>query len=179
VSTAFRLEVRERYDSPIEAEALRKFLASEVDDLAWLQEWLTEIRAATAQGRQFRHVRVVSVPLSDYSRFGLWCAAHLNTAGEDIRYLSRDETEGLPGHDFWLFDDARLARMHYDDEDRFLGAEIIEDPQTVAQHRTWWDTAWRRAVRRDEFATYIDQQHERSGGTTRSRAAPPGASPQR
>lgn len=90
--------------------------------------------------------------MTDYSRFGLWCAEHLNAAGEDIRYLTRDQASGLPEHDFWLFDDAKLALMHYDEEDRFLGAEMVENPATVAEHRAWRDTAWHRAVRREEFA---------------------------
>jgi hypothetical protein len=124
----------------------------EPDDLAWLESWRTMIREGSDKGRRFSRVRVVSVPLTDYSRFGLWCSKYLNAAGEDIRYLSRDQAVGLPDHDFWLFDDVKLALLHYDDEDRFLGAEIVEDPEEVAQHRAWRDLAWRRAVRRENFA---------------------------
>ena len=41
----------------------------------------------TAQGRRFARGRVVSLPLTDYSRFGLWCAQFTNGASEDMRYL--------------------------------------------------------------------------------------------
>lgn len=73
---------------------------------------------------------MVGIPLTDYSRFGVWCAQFTNGAGEDIRYLTRDQAqaEKLPAHDYWLFDSRKLVQMHFDDEDHFLGGEIISDP---------------------------------------------------
>lgn len=152
--TAFRLEVRDRYDEPYENESLHKFLAGEPDDLPWMQEWLDMIRAAMADGRRFRRVRVVSLPLTDYSRFGVWCAQFTNAAGEDIRYLTRDRAEAteLPHHDYWLFDSRTLVRMHINDDDQFLGAELVEEPAAVVQANYWRDAAWHHAVTRDDFA---------------------------
>lgn len=150
--------MRDRYDASYENESLRKFLASEPDDLPWMQDWLTMIRGAAAEGRRFTRVRVVSMPLTDYSRFGVWCAQFTNGAGEDIRYLTRDQadTEKLPNHDYWLFDSRKLVRMHFDDADAFLGGEVAEDPTEVVNHNYWRDAAWHRAIRRDEFVT---EQH--------------------
>lgn len=112
------------------------------------------IRAETQAGRRFARVRVVSEPLTDYTRFGIWCAQFTNRAGEDIRYLPREKahTAELPNYDYWLFDSHRLARMHFDDADQFLGAEIVEDPAVIMQHNYWRDAAWHYAVRRDDFA---------------------------
>jgi hypothetical protein len=133
---------------------LRKFLAGEHDDLPWMQGWLTMISGATAEGKRFARVRVVSMPLTDYSRFGMWCSQFTNGAGENIRYLVRDRADaaGLPGHDYWLFDSRKLVRMHFDDADAFLGGEVIVDPADIVQHNFWRDAAWHHAVRRDEFA---------------------------
>lgn len=78
--------MRERYDAPYENESLRKFLAGEQDELPWMQSWLVMLRDLTAQGRRFARVRVVNIPLTDYSRFGVWCSQFTNGAGEDIRY---------------------------------------------------------------------------------------------
>lgn len=110
------------------------------------------IREATAEGRRFQRVRVVSMPLTDYSRFGVYCSQHTNAAGEDIRYLPRDDAADLPNYDYWLFDSRYLVRMHFDDEDNFLGGEVIEDPAVIVEHNYWRDAAWHRAVRRDDFA---------------------------
>jgi hypothetical protein len=71
----------------------------------------------------------------------------------DIRYLTRDRANaaGLPHHDYWLFDSSKLVIMHFDDADRFLGAEVVEDLVMVLRHCYWRDAAWHHAVRRDEF----------------------------
>jgi hypothetical protein len=118
----------------------------------WFQGWLGMIRGATAAGRRFSRVRVVSVPLPDYSRVGLYCSEYTNAAGEDIRYLARHDAAGLPNHDYWLFDSRKLVRMHFDDEENFVGGEIIEDPVVIVEHNYWRDAAWHRAVRRENFA---------------------------
>jgi hypothetical protein len=150
--TAFRLETRDSYDSPTEATALAQFIAGEQVDLGWFQNWLAMIRELTTNGLRFTRVRVVSLPLTDYSRFGLFCSQHTNAAGEDIRYLSRDKAAGLPEYDYWLFDSRMLVRMHFDEQDRFLGGDIIQDAEAVVQHNYWRDVALHKASRRDEFA---------------------------
>lgn len=153
--TAFRLEVRDRYNSPRETESFRKFIAGEPDDLAWHQNWLAMIREASSQGRRFCRVRVVGLPLSDYSRFGLWISQFANNAGDDIRYLTRDkaETLDLPRHDYWLFDSHKLVRMRFGDDDRFLGGEVVEDPTVIVRHNHWRDAAWHYAIRRNDFVS--------------------------
>jgi hypothetical protein len=150
--TAYRLETRDTYHSPNETTALEQFVAGEPVDMGWFQNWLTMIREATAEGRRFRRVRVVTIPLTDYSRFGLFCSQYTNEAGEDIRYLARDLVRGLPDYDYWLFDSRKLVKMHFDAQAHFLGGEIIEDPVEVVQHNYWRDAAWHVAMRRDEFA---------------------------
>ena len=148
------MEARDTYDVTYENESLRKFLVNEPDDLAWIQSWLTMIREAVAERRRFARVRVVSMPLTDYSRFGVWCTQFNESAGEDIRYLTRDgaEAAGLPNHDYWLFDSRKLVRMHFNDTNVFLGGEIIEEPAEIVTHNYWRDAAWHHAVRRDDFA---------------------------
>ncbi len=145
--------MRDCYNSPREAESFTKFLASEPYDLAWFQNWLNMVREASCAGRQFSRVRVVGVPLTDYSRFGYAMAQHNNAAGEDIRYLARDRAQaaGLPDHDYWLFDSRRLVVMHFGEDDRFLQAEIITDLAVIVEHNYRRDAAWHYAVRRDDF----------------------------
>ncbi len=134
---------------------MRKFLAGEPDDLPWMQSWLDLLQETTATGRRFARVRLVSLPLTDYSRFGVWCAQFTNAAGEDIRYLDRSQAQaaGLPNHDYWLFDSRHLLRMHFDERDAFLGGEIIEDAAEIVKANYWRDAAWHYATRRDDFAT--------------------------
>lgn len=161
--TAFRLETRDLYKSANEVTALAQFTAGEPVDMGWFQNWLSMIREATAAGRQFSRVRVVTTPLTTYSRFGVFCSEHTNAAGEDIRYLRRDDASGLPDYDYWLFDSSKLVRMRFDDDENFLGGELIEDPAEIVKHNYWRDAAWHLAVRRDDFATEAnDRHHQRS-----------------
>jgi hypothetical protein len=141
------------YDAPYENESVRKFLAGEPDDLEWSNSWLQLVGEGRAAGRTFSRVRVVSLPLSDYSRFGLWASQFTVEAGEDIRYIARDEEPDLPNHDYWMFDSRTVVRMKFDDQSVFLGGELIEDPAEIVQHNYWRDAAWHHAVRRDDFAT--------------------------
>jgi hypothetical protein len=149
--TARRLEVRERYNVEDEQEPVRAFLEGRPADLAWFTPWLDQIRRLTSDGRQFRRVRVVSVPLSDYNRWGLDIARHTSAAGEDVRYLNRARAQDLPGFDYWLFDDTRVARLHFDAEDRPLGAEIITAAGTVRELAAALAVAESRAITRDQF----------------------------
>jgi Family of unknown function (DUF6879) len=155
--TAFRLEMRESYNAPREVESFRRFRAGEPVDLSWAESWFSMIREATAEGRRFARVRVVGLPLSEYSRFGLWAARRTSEAGEDIRYLSRDVAGrlDLPDHDYWLFDSCKLVWMHYGEEDKFQGGEIVTDAAEIVHHNYWRDVAQHHAIRRDDFEAEV------------------------
>ncbi|GAA0989952.1 hypothetical protein GCM10009555_074930 [Acrocarpospora macrocephala] len=153
--TARRLETRDWYDSPSEYEPMRRFLAGEPEDMAWFQNWTGIVKQAVTDGRTMRRVRVVSLPLSDYARYGLDLARHNNAAGEDIRYLDRRDAAGLPEFDFWVFDSNRVAKLHFTDDDKLLGAEIITGPAVVVECSAALDDAFHRSVSRDEFAARI------------------------
>jgi hypothetical protein len=151
------LEVRESYNAPREVESFRRFRAGEPVDMSWAERWFGMIREATADGRHFARVRIVSVPLSDYSRFGLWAAQFTSDAGEDIRYLTREAADvaELPKHDFWLFDSRLLVRMHFGEQDKFQGGEVIDDPAEIVEHNYWRDASQHHATRREEFEAQV------------------------
>jgi hypothetical protein len=151
--------VRSRYNPAYEGESLRKFLEGEPDDLSWMQDWLRMVRETAAGGRTFARVRVVDLPMSDWTRYSYTLAAHNIAAGEDIRYLGADKAVGLPEHDYWLLDSSRLIVMRFDDADRFVGGELVEDPVHIVQANYWRDAAWHQAVRRDDFADEPSVRH--------------------
>jgi len=163
--SAYRLEVRERYDVTYEIEPFRRFIAAEeIVDLGFLQGWLDLMNSLEAEGKRVERVRVVSRPHSDYTRYGLWQARYNITAGEDIRYLDREHAAGLPDHDYWLFDSSRLYHMHFDDKDKLLGAELVEDAATVVQHCFWRDAAWHFAVPSSEYLKMTDRANQHPAG---------------
>jgi hypothetical protein len=118
-----------------------------------MQSWLRMVQEAAAEGRQFARVRVVDLPMSDWNRYSYVLAAHNIKAGEDIRYIGRNDARDLPDYDFWLFDSSKLVVMRFDEADRFVGGELVEDPAEIVQANYWRDAAWHKAVRRDDFAS--------------------------
>jgi hypothetical protein len=126
-----------------------------------MQGWLHMVREATDEGRRFARVRVVDLPMNDWSRYSYALAEHNIVAGEDIRYLARVNADalGLSDYDYWLFDSSKLVRMHFDDDDRFITGEVIEDPSEIVRTNYWRDAAWHKAVRRDDFAAELPVRH--------------------
>jgi len=152
-ASAFRLEVRDRYDEPGEEEPLRRFLAGEPPDDSWFMDWYETIRAWTSAGKRVTRVRVVSEPLSDYARWELDLARLNVAAGEDIRYLDRKRARdiGVPEEDFWLFDSERVAVLLFGDDDVRIGVRLLTDPVEVAKRSEWRELAWRKAIPYQEY----------------------------
>lgn len=139
-TSAFRFELRERYNSTVGVEPFRKWLAGEPDDYAWHRSWMKRISRDADAGKTWQRVRIVSVPLSEYTRYGIEVARLSVQAGEDIRYLRRDLAEqlGLAPYDAWLLDDSRLIWLHFDEtDDTFAGAELVTEPEVLARHLKW------------------------------------------
>lgn len=158
-ATADHLEVRDRYSDPIEDEALRRFLAGEPDDLAWMEPWLDRVRSLTGEGKRFRRVRVVTLPLSDYQRWGLLAVCRLNiAAGEDVRYLDRAAANDLSGMDFWLFDegtrDAHAVEVRFSHADEFLGGRAVDGEQIPVLSAVF-QQAYERATPAPDFAEFL------------------------
>ena len=153
--TAFRIEARDFYDVDSEHEPLRRFLAGEPADDSWITGFCTKVAKWTAEGKQLRRVRVVTVPHSDYVRWSMTVARRNIEAGEDIRYLPRADAAKLeiPEEDYWLFDSKRAAVLRFDDADRLLGFELIEDPAEVLQRCQRRDLAWKHATRSTQTAS--------------------------
>jgi hypothetical protein len=74
--------------------------------------------------------------------------------GEDIRFLRVEQgswPSGLPHHDYWIFDDRELWRMHYHENFRWKGAERLDDPAVLEEHRKARELALAAAVPLDEY----------------------------
>jgi hypothetical protein len=151
--SAYRLEGQQIYSNPSEDAYLADFLAGKPlnFDLSWR---LPKTRAQIAAGRTKTTVRVVVEPPTDYTRMELTVYPQLVAAGEEIRIISVTEgiwPDSLPRHDYWLFDDHDVWRMHYGEDHRFAGAELLEDPATIADHLEWRDIALAQSVPLQEY----------------------------
>ncbi|MGW7514613.1 DUF6879 family protein [Streptomyces sp. NPDC054796] len=153
---AWRLETRRGYASDRDGERYQLFLAGRLP-LDTSRPWCVNVRRQTALGKRFERVRVVDDPPTEEQRFLFEGSASNNAAGEDIRNLWRAAAEpiGLPAEDFWLFDSRIALRMHFDEDDAYLGAELVEDAAQVLRYCQIRDAAWHFAVPREEFRAQI------------------------
>ncbi|MCJ1677790.1 hypothetical protein MTF65_10640 [Streptomyces sp. APSN-46.1] len=153
--TAFRLETLAIYDIEDEREEFERFVAGgdmgpDWDDNPW-------VRSMTDQGKQVSRVHVLRSPLTDYLRYELAAYPGNITAGETIGIVDQAERDvtNLPDHDFWLFDDHDVYRMHYTPEGAFIGAELLPDHK-LAEYQNYRDRALTEAV---PFAEYWERHH--------------------
>lgn len=111
------------------------------------------VRSMTGAGKTLRRVHIVRSPLSDYLRFELdWGYVGNAAAGEEIRIvdLATQAVDGLPDHDFWLFDDTSVYKMHYNDADEFVGAEPLGE-EALPVYRAYRDISWANAIPYTEY----------------------------
>lgn len=146
--SAYRLEGLQTYDATGEEEAFARFLAdgSYDLDLSW---WTSMAKGHVEAGHKMTRVRVIVEPLSDYTRFELAGYPQMAAAGDEIRIIVAPEggwPAGVPQHDYWLFDDRDVWLMHYDDAYAFVGAELLDDPERIAEHLKWRDSTIAQSV---------------------------------
>jgi hypothetical protein len=100
-----------------------------------------------------QRVRVIQEPLSDYVRFELTWAYPINTSvGEQIHVLSTAPGQpAVRNEDFWLFDDTTVARLRYDEDGRFLRAEIVTERDAVTRYCHLRDELLARAIPLEQY----------------------------
>ncbi|TDD41362.1 DUF6879 family protein [Saccharopolyspora elongata] len=155
---AWRFETQPSYHVDAEQQALQRYLDTGELDVSYLAGWLDGVRTATRQGKSYARVRVLTEPLTDYLRFEMAIAPYNTAAGEDIRVLSAPQARelALPDYDYWLFDDKRLAVMHFGPAG-LRHAEVITDPAVVDEHRRWQDSAIRHASTLEDYRILVDR----------------------
>ena len=158
-STAVHLEMRDAYGVAGEAEEFAAWQATGPIDLdpdseSW-RGWATIVRDATARGVQVRRARIVSEPVTAYTRW-LHQSTIVNLAvGERVRWLpgSRASDISLPGNDFWVLDD-RLVQFHHFSGDGDWAQEPFEhrkEPFVVKKCTGAFEQVWARATPHEDY----------------------------
>lgn len=103
--------------------------------------WTKDVAEWVGSGRDVTRVRALPSLLNQYLMFELdWCYPFNIRAGEKIMFVS-DETartlfRDIACEDFWLFDRESVLRLKYDEEGKYLDAELVEDPALVSRYVT-------------------------------------------
>ncbi|MEV6982251.1 DUF6879 family protein [Sphaerisporangium sp. NPDC051017] len=150
---AIHLETRDSYGTTIELPHMAKWAAGEPDDLEWLQGWCATLRDGVKVGKSVRRARIVSEPLSDYQRWSFSIAHPMVEAGEDIRWVPRRlvSSIGIPGNDFYLFDDRLIVFLIYAGNGLGVGKFVSTDPADIHLCRSSFEAVWKLSIPHSEY----------------------------
>jgi hypothetical protein len=135
----FRFEAHREYTVAFEQPRLHAYLAGELyDPSSEPTQWLEEIQRRVSEGITFRKVRVLSAPLAAYERWECeWSYPATERAGQRTFILdlaATPERTQPTDYDWWMFDNTTVLQMHYSGDGTFGGAEILDDPEIIAEH---------------------------------------------
>jgi hypothetical protein len=155
--SALHLEMRDTYAVDYESGPFaewRKGFRHDPDDRAsWWRPWLDLVQETVRRGVVIRRARIVSEPVSEYTRF-LHDGTFTNVAaGELVRWLPRRQasTIPLPGNDFWLFDDHVVRWNHFTGDGRSAGGEVTDDPAAAELCADAFEAVWERAIPHNQY----------------------------
>ena len=155
--SAAHLEMRDFYGVEDEMEHFAAFRRGAWDvaaERADRRAWLDLVAETVARGVHVRRARIVSTEVSDYIRYE-YAGTQMNIeAGEQVRWLPRHQASdlGLPGNDFWLFDEKLVQFNVFDGRGRWVGTDFSQKPDVVRLCRQAFESVWARAVPHERFA---------------------------
>ncbi|MEU6557186.1 DUF6879 family protein [Streptomyces sp. NPDC046915] len=155
-SSATRIETLNVYSVEDEKENFHSYLAGDPLPAGRNQEWAENIRACVEDGKYVGRVHIIPRTLTPYLQFEIdWYYAVNGAAGEDIRFIFREDVPDLVYTDTWLFDDETVLDLSYDDEGRLLYINKNDDPERLEQARTAWKEFLRRSFPLSELLARI------------------------
>ena len=156
---ALHLEMRDVYAVADEAEEFALWQRTgeadtDPDSEGW-RSWTGIVRNAVARGVTVRRARIVSEPVSAYTR---WLHAITGTnlaAGELVSWLPRSRASDLclPGNDFWVLDDHTVLFNLWTGEGDLAdpATELRHEPEVVKMCAAAFEAVWERATRHEEY----------------------------
>ncbi len=162
--SVYRLETRQHYDVPAEADRIGAFNAGQplVPRPASSN---AIVREAVAAGKRVERVHVVELPLTQYLRYELAAYEAENIpAGEEVYLVDRAVHSDLEAmrEDYLLCDaatdHAALVWVLYDGSGRHLGWRREHDPRQIAAAMEQRQLALQHA---EPFAVWMERHNER------------------
>ena len=147
-SSATRIETLDAYTVPEERDNLKLYATGASLPPDRNEEWAANIRECVAAGKYMGRVHIIDHKLTPYLQFEIdWYYAINGAAGEDIRFIFREDVPEVTYTDTWIFDDEKVVDLSYDTEGSLLYVNQNEDPRRLEQARTAWREFHRRSFR--------------------------------
>ncbi|MFF3441458.1 DUF6879 family protein [Streptosporangium sp. NPDC002721] len=138
-SSATRIETLAVYRVEDERENYELYMTGALLPPARNEEWAANIRANVSAGKYMGRVHIIDHALTPYLQFEIdWYYAVNAAAGEDIRFIFREDVPDVTYTDTWIFDDEKVVDLSYDAEGCLLYINRNDDPVRLEQARIAW-----------------------------------------
>jgi hypothetical protein len=151
--SAVHLEMRDFY-TPRDPIFLDWKAGKQFDPVERMADWFRATRSTIARGVVIRRARIVSEPLSDFTRHEFETTSRLNIpAGEQVRWLPRRRASdlALPGNDFWVFDEHTIRFGYFAGDGELVGHEVCRDPDVIKLCLSAFEAVWDRAIPHEDY----------------------------
>lgn len=154
--TAFHLEQRDAYAlSDVHRPSYVAYTERGEVDTAFMDGWSAVVRDAVSRGVEFRRLRIISEPVSDYIRWEYAVTVANVEAGELVRWLSRRTCPAVAvvPFDCWIIDSSIVLVNHFAGDGSWPdpGVERRTDPELVELAAGSFDAAWTLAVPHGDY----------------------------
>lgn len=145
-SSAARIETLDVYTVEEERDNFDYYLSGAPLPPDRNQEWAENIRSSVAGGKYMGRVHIIDQRLTPYLQFEIdWYYAVNGAAGEDIRFIFREDVPDVPYTDTWIFDEETVIDLSYDPQGNLLYINKNDDPARLDQALTAWREFRRRS----------------------------------
>jgi hypothetical protein len=151
--SAVHLEMRDSY-TPGDPTFLDWKAGKRFDPVERMVDWFQGRLSTVARGVVIRRARIVSEPLSDFTRHEFEVTPRLNIpAGEQVRWLPRRRASdlALPGNDFWVFDEHTIRFGYFAGDGELVGHEVCRDPDVLKLCLSAFEAVWDRAIPHEDY----------------------------
>lgn len=144
--SATRIETLPVYDAPHEREDFSYYLTGATVPSDRNVEWADNIRQSVASGKYMGRVHIIDHSLNPYLQFEIdWYYAVNGAAGEDIRFIFREDVPDVVYTDTWLFDDKTVLDLAYNDEGELLYINENDHPERLKEARIAWRAFYKQS----------------------------------
>ncbi len=150
---AVHLEMRDSY-TPNDLIFRDWKAGKQFDPVERMADWFQGRLSTVARGVVIRRARIVSEPLSDFTRHEFETTSRLNIpAGEQVRWLPRRRASdlALPGNDFWVFDEHTIRFGYFAGDGELVGHEVCRDPDVLKLGLSAFEAVWDRAIPHEDY----------------------------